>query len=169
MAEDSPYEVELSGELGQLASVVQSADITISLGTGQIKDGPTILVPFMTCQLNGKFGREDEPAEPNVTLAYDNVAFLLMQFSEEYLQALDVLDLVAPGGLGAALPRLTHAAEWLQDGGAAMQRAAQRLNALAQRLDPQQQEEAVDGEASNPAKSKRRTVRLRRRADTSST
>lgn len=166
MAEEVPLEVELIGELGQLASVVQSADISTAFVTGRSKDGPTMLVPLMTCQLNGRFGRESEATAPSATLAYDNVAFLLMQFSEEYLQALDVLELMAPGGLGSALPRLGHAAEWLQEGSAAMQRAAHKLNALAAQLEPAPtaaEAPAVGSEMSAPAAAKPRLKARARR------
>lgn len=136
MSEEKLLGVELVGELGDLSSVVESGTISMAFATGRTNDETAVLVPLMTCQLIGEFGRSHEKASPSVTLPYDNVAFLLMQFGTEYLDVLDMFDAVAPGRLGAPLDRLELSADWLENGSAALMRAAKRLREIAKQMEP---------------------------------
>lgn len=162
MSDEDAVGVELVGELGELSSVAQQGTITMSFATGRIDDAPPVLVPLMTCQLMGTFGREDRDAAPSVTLAYDNVAFLLMQFGTEFLEVLEMLDMVAPGRLGVSGRRLEQAAEWLENGSQATTRAAQKLREIARQIGRDGSED--DAPTANADTAKPVRIRLRRAA-----
>jgi hypothetical protein len=131
----------LSGELGDISSVVIRGAISLSFGTGRTKaERKQVLVPFMTCQLEGEFGKDCVKEEPSTTLTFDNVAFLFMQLGEQYLGALDALEAVSAGGLGPSPVRLDCARKWLQEGADALSRASERLGELAVKLTPAEDE-----------------------------
>lgn len=163
MSEDNTLRVELAGELGETSSVVESGTITMAFATGRVNDDPLVLVPMLSCQLTGRFGRHDTPANPCVTMTFDNVAHLLMQFSSEYSEAIDVLSGVVPARLGATPARLKQVADWLLHGSTYLQKAAEKLTALSEHLEAERSSagavrKATEEPASTPVRLRRRIV-----------
>ena len=122
------------GALAESSSVVRSGAITLSFTTGTVDGQGDVLVPFMSCALNGTFQGKEETERHQATLTFDNLAFLLMQFGEEYGEALDTLEKVVSKDLAPSRVRLGYAATWLQEGAEALSEAAVRLNRLIDRL-----------------------------------
>jgi len=96
------------------SSTIESAGMSLIVGTGHVEGGPLVMVPFVECEIAGTFGTDDEPATESILITFENATFLLESFTNEFARLIPSLASFAAGPLKPVPERIEYAIDCLQ-------------------------------------------------------
>ncbi|WP_067738277.1 hypothetical protein [Novosphingobium naphthalenivorans] len=122
--DESRHALKVGGEVARRISRIFSGSLHLAVlpGLQEVDDEDVeILVPILSCELEGKLGVEDQEVTVGATLMFDNVAFLLMRLMSDFEEAMEQLKRLS-GDLAPAPERLDLTSQWIEMAGDASQR-----------------------------------------------
>lgn len=112
--EGSEEMIDVYGPTARGGSTAESISLTLVVGTGETKNGETVLVPYVECDFIGSQGvDEQEPQTVSVVLTIDNAAFAIEEFATEFRELMRPLASLNKGDLRIPRERITYIIESL--------------------------------------------------------
>ena len=100
------------------------------MGTGQVGD-EQVLVPFVECAIQGRFGPQEEAEQYSVLVTFENAAFLVDQFAAELTELGPVIESMTLGPVKPVPERIDYALECLRSAQANLSLLVGSLTKLA--------------------------------------
>lgn len=113
-AEQTEARILVDSATARYSSTIDSAGMSLIVGTGNVEGGGLVMVPFVECEIGGTFGTGDEPGTESILITFENATFLLESFTNEFARLMPSLASLAAGPLKPVPERIEYALDCLQ-------------------------------------------------------